>query len=692
MNGQKQNLLPAFPPTADEEWRLAVERELQGAPFEKRLCTRLLEGLTVQPLYTARMAAGEPDAAGYPGFPPFTRGTRFSGGWAICQEYSHPDLEVARAAVQADLRGGAGALWLIPDRAGRSGSDLTQDARGVGEGGLILSTAADFAGLLAEVDLARVPIVIEGGAAALPLAALFLAAARGRGIAWEHLSGCLGADPLGTLAREGRLPGSLDGAWEQAGHLARWTAAHAPRLRALLVSTIPYHDAGAHAVQELALAAAGGVLALRQMEKAGLSPERGALQIQFAMAVGRDLFVEIAKLRAARRLWARIVGASGGGEESRAMALHARGSWRDLAGCDPWVNLLRVTLQGFSAAAGGAASLCTPPFDEPLGLPSDFSRRLARNTQLLLDEEAHLGRVIDPAGGSWYVESLTSELASAAWEMFQHIERQGGLAAALQCGWVQEQIAAVAQARRKAVATRRDPLTGVSEFPLLAERPVPRPAFDADACRRAAFSRLQGAPTAFPGALPDPADPLPGLIAAAAAGAPLGLLARQSRGGPPAAVMPLQAERLAAPFEHLRAAARAHQERRGAPLRVFLANLGPVIQHKARASFTTHFFEAGGIEALGNTGFETAAAAAAAFQASGARLAAICSTDEVYAAMVPELAPLLKERGAAAVIVAGRPGEQEAVFRAAGVDTFIFMGADLPELLREMHRRLEVAP
>lgn len=690
MNKNSCPWFAGFPSVPEDEWRRAVERDLKGASFEKRLLSRLHEGLTIEPLFTSRQAPPEPDPSGFPGFPPFIRGGRFGGHWDLRQEYADPDLEESRAAIRDDLAHGASSLWLVPGRNGRQGKDPAETVFGAGEKGLMLSSCGDFVDLLEGVDLAKIPVVIDAGGAGLPLAVLFLAAARQRKVDAKVLSGCLGADPLGGLARDGQLPFSLDETWNQAALLARWTSRETPGLRSLMVSTVPYHDAGAHAVQELAMAAATGLEALRRLEASGLDLETAALQIQFAFAVGQDLFVELAKLRAARMMWARVVEASGCSPSAQRMVLHARGSFRVLTACDPWVNLLRITLQGFTAAAGGADSLCTPSFDEVLGPADEFSRRLARNAQIILAEEAHLGRVIDPAGGSWYIETLTRQLAQSAWSLFQEIEQRGGAGVALQSGWIQEQVAAVAAQRRQSVAKRKEPITGVSEFPHLRETEWPHRSRDLAALARSSAGRQKRPPVEVPTDWVKHADPVGALIEAASRGATLGRITQALSSGTPARVVRLESERQAAPFEKLRTATRLHRDKTGAFPQVFLANLGPIPRHKLRATFAANFFEAGGIEALGNDGFETPEAAAEAFRISGAPLVVICSTDETYVEQVPRLAPLLRQNGARAVIMAGRPGDHEAIFREAGVDTFIFLGCDVLAVLDDLLRRVGV--
>jgi methylmalonyl-CoA mutase len=619
----------------------------------------------------------------------------------------------------------------------------------VGRDGLSLATADDTEDALLGVHLSGVTLLAHAGATAAPLLAALAARQRAEGQPSDELSGCVAADPLGVLAEEGALPLALDEAYDQMALAAEWAAANAPRLGTIAIRSDIYHDAGANAVQELACSLATGVAYLRALTERGLYTATAAHAIHWHVAIGGRFFMEVAKLRAARLLWAQVVEAFGvaKGDESAALHIHACTARRNKTAIDPHVNMLRATTEALAAAVGGADTLCVAPFDEPLGMPDDFSRRIARNVQIILQDEAHLTRLIDPAGGSYAVETLTDQLAHAAWGLFQEIERQGGMAAALTSGFVQSSIAAVADKRAAALAKRRDVLVGVNQFANPAEKPRPfaptddtrhaeraaqvmahRANRDADACA-AALAQLTQAPAAAPERVVEAA------IAAAEAGATLGELAAALRrdGGPRPGVTPLPQTRAAEPFEALRQKALSltlsQGEREPAPLalrerdrerepdplaprerdgerepdppalrerdgerglpRLFLANLGPPRQHKARADFTQAFFEVGGFQVLTNNGFKTPEEAAAAALASGAPAVAICSTDETYPDLVPPLVAAIKSAAPDTVIIlAGRPAEQVEALRAAGVDEFIYFGADALAINRWLLERM----
>jgi methylmalonyl-CoA mutase len=452
---QRPELDLDFPPVDYATWRRRLEDELGEAGFESLLWRR--DGLAIEPLYAER-----PDAP-LPALPPHLRGARAAGRWRIASEIAHPSVATAAEQLAADRALDVELFWLHFDQAFRAGRGPERARDLVGCGGVAATRLADLERLLDAAGLPDAAVVLDAGANALPAAALLAAWASRRGVDPGELRGAVGCDPLGALAADGALPDTLDQAFRQMADLAAWTAERAPGLASVLVSATPYHDAGATAVQELAFAAATGIEYLRQLTAAGLGVGAAASRMLFAFSVGSDLFAEIAKLRAARLLWAKVVAACGG-EGSCTMQLHARTSKLAAAARAPRLNLLRGAVQGFAAAAGGADSIAVAPWDEPLGPASSAGRRQAVCAQHLLAEEAHLARVADPGGGSGYVESLTDRLARAAWEELRDLERGGGMARAILDGRVARRVAAAAEARRRAVAEGREKIVGVTDF------------------------------------------------------------------------------------------------------------------------------------------------------------------------------------------------------------------------------------
>ncbi len=457
-------------------WQKQVEIELKGAPFAKRMVSRIYEGIELQPLYTEETWPTTGDPAGLPGFQPFVRGAQLLGnalaGWDVRQEHAHPDPVIANAQILEDLNGGVTSIDLRLDAAAMQGLDA-DDRRASelsGRDGISVSSVADIIRLAQGVRLDIAGFHFDAGAAFLPAASLYIAAANQGGIPLTDLLGGFNADPLKALVRDGHLPVPLDTALEQMADLAAWTAKHAPRMTSVEVSTTPYHNAGATAVADVAFAIATGLDYLRTLTAAGMDIDAAAQQITFSMGLGCRFYLAIAKIRAARKLWADVIAASGGSAAAQKMRLRISTGKRVMATRNQSLNILRNTVACYAGAIGGADIITTTPFDTPTGLPCEASRRNARNTQLILAEECHLARVVDPAGGSWYIEWYTNEVASRAWAIFQQVEAQGGMVKAAVSGWVEAQIKPTETAREKDIAVRKVAITGVSEHPTLTER------------------------------------------------------------------------------------------------------------------------------------------------------------------------------------------------------------------------------
>ncbi|WP_327699523.1 methylmalonyl-CoA mutase subunit beta [Streptomyces sp. NBC_00459] len=590
------SLAAEFPATTHEQWQRLVEgvlrkagKEVSAATAEEALSTALEDGLTTRPLYTARDEAPEP---GFPGFAPFVRGGRPEGntvgGWDVRQRHA----ALVGDSVLADLENGVTSLWLT----------VGPDAIPV----------ASLARALDGVYLDLAPVVLDAGQEVEPAARELLRLYEERGVAKEAARGNLGADPLGHEARTGE-----ELAFAPVVGLARLCAEEYPGVRALTVDALPYHEAGGSAAQELGASLATGVAYLRELTEAGLTVEQACAQLEFRYAATADQFLTIAKLRAARRLWARVAEVSGA-PTAGAQVQHAVTSPVMMSRRDPWVNMLRTTVATLAAGVGGADSVTVLPFDHALGLPDAFARRIARNTSTILVEESHLARVTDPAGGSWYVERLTDELAHAGWEFFQWIEGLGGPAAALRSGRLGEALATTWAARSAKLANRREPITGVSEFPNLAERLPER----------------------------EPA-PVP----------PSGGLPRVRRDEA---------------YEALRARSDAHLAATGSRPRVYLATIGPAAAHSARTTFVSNLFQAGGIEPVTEGTFEE----------SGATEACLCSSDTLYEEQAATVAAELKAAGASQVFLAGRPGQYTDVdaYVFAGCDAVAVLSATLDRM------------
>ncbi|MGD9990325.1 methylmalonyl-CoA mutase family protein [Pseudonocardia sp.] len=611
-------LAAEFPSPTRDEWAVLVDgvlrkagRLAEDAPAGSgvgKLVRETLDGIAVRPLYTADDApAAALEATGVPGAAPYVRGSRAHGhvpdGWDVRARHTAADPAAVAAAVAEDLDNGVTSLWL-----------------GAGERGVpVAAIPAALDGVL--LDLA--PVALDAGADAEAAAEAFLAHVEASDVDPAQVRGNLGLDPIGLRAATGDGP-----AVDSVVGLARRAAESFPALHAIVVDALPVHGAGASDAQQLGWSMAAGVAYLRALTGGGLDIGRAARLLEFRYAATADQFATIALLRAARRLWSRVLEACGAAD-APGQVQHAVSSPVGTTRRDPWVNLLRGTVSGFAAGVGGADAVTVAPFDEAVGIATPFSRRIARNTQSLLIMESHLARVVDPAGGSWYVESRTADLARAAWAFFQEVEGAGGAVAALDSGFVADAVAAVRARRERAVATRRTPVTGVSEFPDLDEKPLER-------------------------------DPHP---------------APADSGG-------LPVYRAAAAFEERRDRSDAFLAETGARPTAFLATLGPVAAHSARAGFARNLLNAGGIAAPDAGATASTDDVVAAFRESGATVAVVCGTDTAYTERAAETAAALRGAGATRILLAGKADVD-------GVDATLFAGCDALAVIDDVYTALE---
>ncbi len=665
-----------FPAPDTEAWMDLVEKSLAGKPYEK-LTSTTYDGIGIKPLYTALDKAPDP---GFPGVAPFIRGTTVQGnsqsGWDVRCLSAHPDPEEANRQILADLEKGATSVTLKLDPTGRAGT--------------VVKSRADFELLLRGVYLDLAPVVLDPGGPSLPPAAYLINILSRTDEGLTKFAGNFGADPLSTLASVGKVIVPMETLLGRMADLACYVNHNLPNARALNISTEAYHSAGCSEAQELGVALATSLEYMRHLTDAGLSAAEASKQIAFTITCDADIFLTIAKIRALRQLWARAAEVISD-HCIPTVPVYALTAPRMMSRRDPWVNILRTTAACFAAGVAGADAVTVLPHESAVGLPTSFGRRIARNAQIVLQEESYINRVVDPAGGSWMVENVTRELAEVAWAYFQSIEKDGGLAAVLQSGSLASDIADVAAARAVNIARRKDALTGVSEFPNVSEARAKVDTPDIVAIDKAADIRAEKASGEI-STLPDhgKGDLMTALVKAVGDNASSATIGAALR-GEPMAITPLPRHRLAEDFEALRDASDAFAESTGKRPQVFLANIGRVADFTARATFAKNVVEAGGFETIPGAGGTEISDILDVFSSSGASAAVICSTDELYEQFAADLAKALKEKGAFCVYLAGRAAENEQALRDAGVDDFIYMGCDVLAVLTEGQRNLGVA-
>ncbi len=594
----------AFARATQEQWRGLVGRVLNGALFDS-LQSRTADGILVEPLYAASPAGARA-----------LRKT--SGDWRIAARIDHGDPVEANHQLLIDLEGGANAVHLVfTGAAGAGGFGLPAHRQAV---------EAALDGVAPELGLC---FELETSAESIPAAAWVAAHFEARGIDPASASISFGFDPLSQIARGGDAPAQWPELAKAIGVAAYDLLQRGFSGRFCVGDGRCVHASGGSEAQELAFTLASALAYWRALEAAGVNADAARGMLSFRLAADADEFATLSKFRALRRLWARIEEASG--LTPQPIHIHAETARRMMSRRDPHVNLLRATTACFSAGLGGADVVSVLPFTQAIGLPDAAARRLARNTQLVLLQEAHLGVVADPAAGAGVFEALTDALCERAWALLQVTEAAGGMFVALTSGAFAAEVAAVREARCKTIATRAALITGVSEFPDLAEIAAPV---------------LQTAPPEV-----------------AIAGARFATLAPMR-----------DAER----FEALRDAADAKAQRDGRPV-VFLASLGALPEFAARVGLARNFFAVGGIASSGGEAYADDAALVQGFRASGAKIVCLCSTDDLYAQRGLAVVAALEAAGAAQVWLVGRPDAT-----AAPVTGYIFAGCDAIDILTKV--------
>ncbi len=657
-----------FPPIGGAEWRARVD-DLDA------MTTVVDEGVEHRPIYFREDAEGGA-AVGVPGVAPYVRGTRAdAAAWTVQQRYRHPCAEHAGDAAVDDLEGGADAVWLE-----------------LGAGAVQVATLEDVAALVSKIDRAHVDVQLETGADFLAMAGAYLAVARRDGVPLADLQGGYGADPITTLLREGSLPQGLRGARLELVDLAALSSQRTPKMRACLVSGVTYADARLGPVKQIAYSVATALTYLRWIvAHTNLDMAAAARQLRFAMGVDSSFFSEIAKLRALRWVYAKMLAAH---DVDEPMDLHVTTAARAVSARDPYGNLVRGSSATVSAVFGGANRIAVRRFDERVRQADEPARRFARNTQLVLREEASLHRVVDPAGGSWFVERLTESLARAAWEELREIERSGGLIEAIRTGRVAGAGRAAVLDQEKREAIRQVRVVGVTDFASLDEEPLPR---DKDVSRAEAESRL--------GRNTNPIDPeavhralvmLASSMRAPVGGGAVSEAAIEviAAGGDVASVsdvlrihraalytVPLAPVRPAAAWEALRTASDRFFTSREARPRVFVGGVGPRREWAGRATYLASLLNAAGIEARFSEHDDLDETVASA---EGDRVAFALSSD-ARASEAGGLAGRLKNVGVNMVFALGSPDEP-----ADAIDGYVKEGDDVLTLMRRLHRLLGV--
>ncbi len=633
-------------------WAEKAEESLKGKSIET-LSTYTYESIKLKPLYTKEDVDSK-ELTEFPGVPDFRRGISSLGhtgkGWEIAQTLSFNSIEELNTKLETAIQRGQTAVSFPV------GGELFSDISGLKELIKTIGTNHLFS--------------LNAGEYLKPFLAVLISALKESEIDGSA-TGFIAADPIAQATESGFFPADEEtfmGEWEET---VRTAVRSFPELRTVLINAAPYHNSGASADQELGIAIASGVQYLHYLIEQGWEVDKALNLFIFHFPVGSQFFMETAKLRAARLLWDKVGESYNGKEQARKMHISAETSFFTKTVYDPYVNMLRTGNEAFAAVLGGVQYLKTSPFNEAYEEPTFFSERVARNTQLLLREEAGLKHVADPAGGSWYVETLTRELAQKGWDFFLEIEEEGGLIAALKSGWLQSRIQTVMDKRKQDISTRKRSIIGTNVYANLDEE-----------IKQATSSEKKSHYCS---------DSLTTLIQLCGKNQSLEDRLRTTESGDK--IVALQQDRLAAPYERLRVKAGRLSDVDGRRPSIGLICIGELKRHKPRADFITGFMSAGGIKTMKSTSIVTKKDALAFIDENPSKYFCLCGDNEQYEEQGIEIVrELNKKHPEIQIYVAGLPPENDrSKWANTQVRNFIHVKSNCLEVLSALLDEMEVS-
>lgn len=618
MAEQKEKLFSEFAPVSTEDWVAKITADLKGAPFEKKLVWKTGEGFNVNPFYRLEDIEGLKTTESLPGEFPYVRGTKKDNDWKVRQNIEVGCFKAANEKALDILNKGVTSLGFVI-----KGDDVNKE---------------NIAALLKDVCPQAVELNFNTCLCkAEQLIAILAEVYKEKGADLEKCYGSVNYDPF----KKPLIKGKENANWVESAAAVLKAGAALPKYRVLAVNAFNLNNAGAFITQELGYALAWGNELMTKLTEAGFTADEVAKNIKFNFGISSNYFMEIAKFRAARWLWAEIVKAYAPACDCACkMLAHAQTSAWNMTIFDAHVNLLRTQTEAMSAAIAGVDSITVRPFDQTYQASDDFSERIARNQQLLLKEESHFDKVVDPSAGSYYVEVLTNSVADVAWKLFLDVEEKGGFAALANAGEIQKSVNASNEARHKNVATRREVLLGSNQYPNFTE---------------VAAEKIQESASCCCG------------------GGHCG----------EATITALDFSRGASEFEALRLAT----EKSGKTPKVFMLTIGNLAMRLARSQFSANFFACAGYKIIDNLGFETVEAGVEAAVKAGAEIVVLCSSDDEYATFAPEAYKALA--GRAEFVVAGAPACMEDL-KAVGIEQFVNVKSNVLETLKAFNAKLGI--
>ncbi|MFH2095191.1 MAG: methylmalonyl-CoA mutase family protein [Bacteroidota bacterium] len=622
---QDKKLFHDFPPVTGKEWKDKVIADLKGAD-EGKLTWKTIEGIDVSPFYTEDDLPSGFFGDTMPGCFPYIRGNRESGNsWLIRQDFHFTNPGETNVKMREAIKRGVEALGIC--------------CCGCPDSGELTETGTDgFSSVFEGIDMEKIPVHFINQVNPMKCLAFIRELAQNRGIDSKKLTGSVAVDPLGFFSMNGRFHDEEAKVFDQAASLIQYGKEELPGYRLIEINAVHFHNCGASITQELGFALSVVVEYLHRLTDRNQKAEDITPRMQLVFATGSGYFMEIAKIRAARLLFAKIAELYGCSPENSRVFIHGVSSSWNKTIYDPYVNMLRTTTETMSSALGGVDSYTVLPFDNPFRSSGEFSERVARNQQIILKEEARFDKVADPAAGSYYIENLTKSIAEEAWKIFTGTEKDGGYLTSFRKGNIQKAIRETADAKNSGISSRREVFLGTNQYPERNER----------------ISENVDLAVAFPVRKADGREAEP-LV--------------QWRGAQEFELMRLKTERM--------------------PVRpkVFLLTFGNLAMRKARATFAANFFSCAGFEIIDNPGFESAEDGAVAALSSGADITVICSSDEEYPSIVPDI---IKTLGSGTIpVLAGYPKEQIDAFKSLGLRHFIHVRSNILDTLLDFQKMLE---
>jgi len=616
--GKEEKLFSEFPPVSTKEWEAKINIDLKGADYEKKLVWKPIEGFKVRPYYRAEDLSDLEYLNTPPGEFPFIRGNKKNNSWIVRVDIETNDLKEANKIAINALKNGANAIGFNAEKA---------------------DSAENIEILLQGIDLEKTEINFLSSKSFFQIIDLFIEEVKRQKLDKNKIKGSLNYDPINHLALKGELCENENDTFEDSAKLFKKIIAELPNFKAITINGNVFHNSGASIIQEIAYGLASGNEYLSRLTSNGLNIDQISSSLLFSFAIGSNYFMAIAKFRAARLLWSKITEQyKPNDNNSQKMNIHAVTSLWNKTVYDPYVNILRNTTEGMSAAIGGIDSMTINPFDITFKESDEFSIRNSRNTQLILKEESYLDKIADPAGGSYYIENLTNSIASASWQKFKEIEEKGGLIILLQKGIIKDEIEATAQKRDMEIAQRKVSILGTNQYPNINETMLDK--------IKISFNH-------------------------------------KNKG--------LNPYRGAEAFEALRLATEKHTKKTGKRPGVFLLSMGNLAMRKARATFSENFFGCAGYEIFDKPGFKTTEEAINAVLDSENEIVVICSSDDEYSEIVPVLTKGIKSKKPhTLIVVAGFPKDKIEEFKKEGVDDFIHVRKNVLETLIGFNKKLGI--